>query len=168
MARSMTNAFTKLVLHRASRRGRRHQHPGVPSLGFDRQGEGDVLPPLLTLSSVYLALVGLGFLAAPDGILFGTLGAGASTALLMQLRGVSGTFIGIAIISWSARNAPRSPARDGIVLGSTVGYAIAGILSVASTLSGAPAAQLAPAIINLLFAGAFAWAGRTSMSKPAG
>lgn len=126
------------------------------------------LGALLGVSSVYLALVGLGFLVAPDAIMFGTVGAGASAALIANLRGVSSTFFGIAVLNWVGRTAPPSPARNAIVLANTVGFAIAGVLDIAAATSGAPSAELAPAVINLLFAGAFAWAGRTTMGAATG
>jgi hypothetical protein len=123
---------------------------------------------LLTISAIYLALVGLGFLFAPTAIMFGTVEAGASAALIANLRGPASTFIAIAVLNWVARNAEASKARDVIVLANTIGFGLAGILDVLAVLSGAPAIELVPAIINLLIAAAFFWAGRASMSAKTG
>ena len=119
---------------------------------------------LLTISAVYLALVGLGFLFAPTAIMFGTVEAGASAALIANLRGPASTFIAIAVMNWVARNAEASTARNAIVLANTVGFGLAGILDVLAVVSGAPAIELIPAIINLLIAAAFFWIGRANMS----
>jgi len=119
---------------------------------------------LLTISAIYLALVGLGFLFAPTAIMFGTVPADASAALIANLRGVASTFLGIAVLDWMARNAGPSPARNAIVLANTVGFGLAGILDVLAVVSGGPAMELGPAIINLIIAIAFFWIGRSSMS----
>jgi hypothetical protein len=124
---------------------------------------------LFSVSSIYMALVGLGFLFAPDAIMFGSTGTNPSPALLADLRGVASTFIGIAVLNWLARKAEPSTARNAIVAANTVGFAIAGIADIAAVfVVSAPTAQVAPGIINLLFAAAFAWIGRTSMAaRPA-
>lgn len=119
---------------------------------------------LLAISAIYLALAGLGFLFAPTGIMFGTVEAGASAALIANLRGPASTVIAIAVLNWIARNAEASKARDAIILANTIGFGLAGILDVLAVLSGAPTIELVPAVINLLIAVAFFWAGRASMS----
>lgn len=119
---------------------------------------------LLSLSAIYLALVGLGFLFTPSAIMFGTVPPDAPAALIANLRGVASTFIGIAVLNWMARSAEASPARNAIVLANTVGFGLAGILDVLAVLGGAPAIQWVPTVLNLLIAVAFFWAGRTSMS----
>ncbi len=119
---------------------------------------------LLTLSAIYLALVGIGFLLAPDAMMFGTLGAGASAALLANLRTVASTFIGIAVLNWVSRNADPSPARDAIMLANTVGFGLATVLDVVAITSGVLMTLAVPTIINLLFTLAFLWLGRASMS----
>jgi hypothetical protein len=127
------------------------------------------LAAIFSVSSIYMALVGLGFLVAPDGILFGTAGTNPSPALLADLRGVAGAFIGIAVLNWLARGAEPSTARNAIVAANTVGFAIAGVAGVAAVLvASAPTVQLALGIINLVFAAAFAWVGRASMAAGPG
>lgn len=119
---------------------------------------------LLSISAVYLALVGLGYLLAPSALLFGVLDPGAPAALTAQLRGVSSTFIGIAVLNWLARSAEASTARNAIVLANTVGFGLAGALGLVALASGAPTLVIAPAAINLAIAVAFFWLGRASMS----
>jgi hypothetical protein len=119
---------------------------------------------LLSVSAVYMALLGLGFVLAPVAMEFGTLDPAAPAALIANLRIPGSTFLGIAVLNWVARNAEPSKTLNAIVLGNTVGFGLAGILGVVAALSGGPVVEWAPAIINLLFAGAFFWAGRASMS----
>ena len=123
---------------------------------------------LLSISAVYLALVGLAFLFIPSAIMFGTLDPGAPAALLASLRVVAGAFIGAAVLNWLAREVEPSKARDAIVLANTVGFALAGILDVVAVTGGAPAMELAPAAINLAFAATFLWLGQASMSTAKG
>jgi len=118
---------------------------------------------LLSISAIYMALLGLGFLFAPEVLAFGVVPAGASTALIAYLRTPASTFLGIAVLNWMARNAEPSPARNAIVLASTVGFGLAAVLGVLGVLSGVPAVALVFAVLNLLTAVAFFWAGRTSM-----
>ncbi len=120
------------------------------------------LRAILSVSSIYLALVGLGFLLAPD-VMIGVTGASAPPGL----RGAAGTFLGIAVLNWLARGAGPSTARNAIVAANTVGFLIAGVVDIAVVLvASASTVLVAPGIINLLFAAAFAWAGRTSMARP--
>lgn len=118
---------------------------------------------LLSVSAVYLALVGLGFLFSPDTMLFGALG-NASVAVVAALRGLGGTLLGIAVLNWMARNADASKARDSIFLGNTVGFALATITFVIGLVGGAPAAGWALTVINALFVIAFIMVGKANMS----
>ena len=65
---------------------------------------------LLSISAIYLALIGLLFLIAPDAVLFGALSAGASAVLVAIIRVPASTFIGIAVLNWVARDAEPSKA----------------------------------------------------------
>lgn len=123
---------------------------------------------LLSISAVYLALVGLGFLFIPSAIMFGTVDPGAPAALIANLRVLAGSFIGIAVLNWLARDVEPSKARDAIVLSNAVGFALAGILDVVAVTGGAPAMELVPAVINLAFAATFLWLGQASMSTAKG
>lgn len=122
---------------------------------------------LLSISAIYMALLGLGFLFAPEALSFGVVPAGASAALIAYLRSPASTFIGIAVLNWMARNAEASAARNAIVLANTIGFGLAAVLGVLGVLSGVRAVALVFAVINLLIAAAFFWAGRMSMSAKA-
>ncbi len=119
------------------------------------------------ISAIYLALVGIGYLLTPAAMQFGTLNAGASDALLANLRGVASTFVGIAVVNRLARNAEPSTALTAIIIANGVGFGLAAALDVFAVVVGAPVIQLLLAAVNLLFALAFVWAARTSMTAKA-
>ena len=102
---------------------------------------------VLTIAAIYLALVGLGLLLAPTVTVFG-LDAGASPLLIVQLRAMSDTFIGIAVVNWAARNAEPSKARDAIFLGNSVGFGLSVILGTAVSLTGGQAVSWVMAFIG--------------------
>jgi hypothetical protein len=66
------------------------------------------------------------------------------------------SFLGIAVLNWTARNA--------IILGNIVGFGAIAALDVWGLFSGARQLTKVFAIIHLLFAIAFIWVGRMSMS----
>jgi hypothetical protein len=111
-----------------------------------------------------MAIVGLGLIFAPQRFGVGAVPTDASAALIAYLRLFGSPFLGIAVLNWMARNAEPSTARRAIILGNIVGFfAIAG-LELWGLSSGARALTKVFAIIHLLFAVAFIWVGRMSMS----
>jgi hypothetical protein len=119
---------------------------------------------LLSVSAGYLALVGLGFLFAPDMMMFGALGTASVTAVA-TLRGLGGTLLSVGVMNWVARNAEASKARDAIFMGNTLGFALAAITQAIGLLGGAPAPGWLSAGIDALIAIAFFMVGRTNMAK---
>ena len=122
---------------------------------------------LLTLSAIYMGLIGLFNLISPAAA-FG-LDAGATAVLTASVRVVASLYIGFAVVNWFARGAEASKARDAIFLGNTVGIALAAILFVLVAL--APGGQVVIwviAVINLFLASAFFVVGRANMSTSAG
>jgi hypothetical protein len=121
---------------------------------------------LFTISSIYLALSGLGILISPTAMLAGALDP---TALVVidAFRGLGGAMFGIAIINWMARNGEASKVRDGIVLGNTVGFAFATAFSVLSWLHGYPAFGWVLIVLNLVLTVGFFAAGKVGMSNSA-
>ena len=120
---------------------------------------------ILILAAAYMALIGLGHIVAPVALSAGVVPADASSGLVAFLRHYSALFIGIAVLNWMARNAEASTARNAIVLANTVVFGLAAVLDVLTVIGGAGPAGLVPATINLVFAIAFIWAGRASMSS---
>jgi hypothetical protein len=119
---------------------------------------------LLSIAAVYMALVGLGFIFAPQAIGIGAVPADASDALIAYLRLFGSPFLGIAVLNWTARNVGPSMARNAIILGNIVGFGAIAALDVWGLFSGARQLTKAFAIIHLLFAVAFIWVVRMSIS----
>lgn len=119
---------------------------------------------LLSIAAIYMALVGLGFTFAPRIIGTGAVPHDASASLIAYLRLFGSPFLGVAVLNWMARNEEASTARNAIVLGNTVGFGAIAVLDLWGLLSGARPLTKVFAAIHLLFAVAFIWIGRTSLS----
>jgi hypothetical protein len=119
---------------------------------------------LLSIASIYLACVGLGLIFAPQCFGAGAVPADASAALIAYLGLFGSPFLGIAVLNWMARDAEPSMARNAIILGNVVGFTAIAALDLWGLFSGARPLTKAFAMIHLLFAVAFIWAGRMSMS----
>jgi hypothetical protein len=117
---------------------------------------------LLTISAVYLGLVGLGIILAPTAV-FPGLGDDPTAMLLAEVRVTSGVFVGLALVNWVARNTDASKARDGIFLGNTAGFGIATIFTVVGALTGGLVLGWILAAIDLLFTAGFFLVGRANM-----
>ena len=77
---------------------------------------------LLSIASIYMAIVGLGLIFAPQRFGVGAVPTDASGALITYLRLFGSPFLGIAVLNWMARNAEPSTARRAIILGNIVGF----------------------------------------------
>ena len=120
---------------------------------------------LLSISAIYMALLGLGFIFAPQAIGIGAVPADASAALIAYLRVFGSTFIAIALMNWMARNAEPSTALNAIVLANIVGFGSAGLLDVWGLFSGARQLAIVFAAIHLIIAIAFFLTERTTMTQ---
>jgi hypothetical protein len=81
------------------------------------------LKAVLTVSAIYLGVLGIGFMLVPRQIGIEAVPADASPALIAYLRIFGGPMLGIAVLNWMARNAEPSSARDAIVVANIVGFA---------------------------------------------
>jgi len=122
---------------------------------------------LLTVAAIYTALAGLAFIFAPQAAGTGAVPADASPALIAHLRILGSPLLGIAALDWMARSAGPSRARDAIILGNIVGFGAIAALDLWGLVSGARPLTQVFAVIHLLFALAFIWVGRKSMSGQA-
>ena len=122
------------------------------------------LKGVLTVSAIYLAVLGIGFMLAPRQIGIDAVPADASPALIAYLRIFGGPILGIAVLNWMTRNAEPSAARNAIVLGNIVGFGCVTLMDVWGVFSGGarPAAKLF-LVIHLLMTVAFVVAGHASM-----
>jgi hypothetical protein len=119
---------------------------------------------MLTVSAIYLAVLGTGFLFVPWEIGIDAVPADASPALIAYLRIFGGPILGIAVLNWMARNAEPPAARDAIVLGNIVGFGCVTLMDVWGVFSGGerPVAKLF-LVIHLLMTVGFVVAGRASI-----
>ncbi len=124
------------------------------------------LKTVLTISAIYLGVLGLGFMFAPRQIGIEAVPPDASPALVAYLRIFSGPFLGIAVLNWLARNAQPSPARDAIVLANIVGFGCVTAMDVWGVFTGdaRPVAKIFLVIHFLMFA-AFILARRASVPR---
>ena len=76
----------------------------------------------LTLSSLYLAAVGLGLLLVPLKFGVGAVPADASSQLIALLRLLGGPFLGIAVLNWLSRNFQPLAALRAIIIANVVGF----------------------------------------------
>lgn len=119
---------------------------------------------VLTVSAIYLAVLGVGFMFVPREIGIDAVPADASPALIAYLRIFGGPCVGIAVLNWMARNAEPSSARDAIVLANIVGFGCVAAMDVWGVFSGGarPVAKLF-LVIHLFMTVGFVVAGRASL-----
>ena len=122
------------------------------------------LKTVLTVSAIYLAVLGVGFMLVPLQIGIDAVPPDASPALIAYLRIFGGPVLGVAALNWLARNAEPSAARNAIILGNIVGFGCVTLMDVWGVFSGGarPVAKLFLAM-HLLMTIAFVVAGRAAM-----
>jgi len=119
---------------------------------------------VLTLSAIYLGLCGLVMLLMPQVMLVSG-SAGTPPTVFFALRAYGCSLLGMAIISWIARNADASKVKDGIFLGNTVAYALAVIVFLVDVFTGGSPLAWIYVIISAFFTGIFVFVGRANMSS---
>lgn len=109
----------------------------------------------LTLSSIYLAVVGLALMFATRKFGVGAVPEDASTELLALLRLLGGPFLGIAVLNWLSRSATGGWLRT-VLIANAVGFGAVALNDVQGVLSG-EARELAKVflVVHLGFALAF-------------
>jgi len=114
----------------------------------------------LTLSSIYLALVGLALLLVPVQFGVGAVPPDASPQLVALLRLLGGPFLGIAVLNWLSRNEPPNRA---VLLANLVGFATVAANDMWGVFTG-EAREIAKLfmLVHLGFAIAFAIAARAN------
>jgi hypothetical protein len=122
------------------------------------------LKVVLTISAIYLAVLGVGFMFAPRQIGINAVPGDASPALIAYLRLFGGPFLGIAVLNWMARDAEPSTARNAIVIANIVGFASVTSMDILGVFSGG-ARQVAKLflVVHLFMTVAFVVAWRASM-----
>ena len=118
----------------------------------------------LTLSSLYLALIGFALLTVPLKFGVGAVPEDASPELVALLRLLGGPFLGIALLNWLSRNAEPRTLRT-VLLANLVGFGVVAANDVWGVATG-EARELAKyfLVVHLAFALAFAAAVRRAGS----
>lgn len=118
------------------------------------------LKTLLSIASIYMFLVGLGFIFVPQAFGIGAVPIDPSPALVAYLRLSGSPLLGIAVMDWMAKNEPPSRARDAIIIGNTIGFGVIAALDVWGLFNGARPASKVFVVIHLAFTLAFILAGQ--------
>jgi hypothetical protein len=113
------------------------------------------LSTLLTIASVYMALVGLGLIFFPQAFGRGAIPADASPALICYLRLWGSPLLGIAVLDWMARKALPSKVLHAIITGNTVGFAAIAALDAWGLFNEARPVTRIFVIVHLIFAISF-------------
>ena len=114
----------------------------------------------LTLSSLYLALVGIGLLAFPLQFGIGAVPPDASPELRALLRLLGGPFFGIAALNWLSRRTDPSMLKP-VLLANLIGFGVVAANDIWGVATG-EAREVAKyfLVVHLAFALAFAVAAR--------
>jgi hypothetical protein len=122
------------------------------------------LKTVLTVSAIYMAIVGVGMMLFPRQFGIHAVPPDASPALIAFLRIFGGPMLGIAVLNWLARTAEPSAARSAIVAGNIVGFGCVTLSDMWSVWTGGarPIAKLF-LVIHLLLAVSFVAAWRTNV-----
>ncbi|GAA4305938.1 hypothetical protein [Compostibacter hankyongensis] len=122
------------------------------------------LQTLFTIASVYMMLVGLGFILFPHAFGKGAVPEDASPALIAYLRLWGSPLLGIAVMDWMVRKAGPSSTRNAIIVGNTIGFAVIGLLDAWGTFSGGRPVTKIFVVVHLLLAVVFILVGRKNWS----
>ena len=110
----------------------------------------------LTLSAVYLAIVGLALMIVPLQFGVGAVPPDAPPELVALLRLLGGPFLGIAVLNWLVRDAPPSATLKAVLIANIVGFGSVAANDIWGVFSG-EARELAKIflVVHLAFAIAF-------------
>jgi hypothetical protein len=79
---------------------------------------------LLTVASIYLAVIGLALLIVPAQFGVDAVPDDPSSELLALLRLLGGPMLGISVLDWMSRDSDPSAMRNTVLLGNLVGFGI--------------------------------------------
>ena len=120
---------------------------------------------IFIIAAVYGLVVGLPAILAPDA-LASMAGQQLPAGMLMGYRFLGVAELGLGLIAWFVRNADASSARDGVVLGFTIYFALHALTSLYGQFTDTSVSMhWVMATIQGLIAIGFFMAGRANMSK---
>lgn len=115
-----------------------------------------MLKATLTLSAIYLAIVGLALMFVPLHFGVGAVPADSPPELIALLRLLGGPFLGIAVLNWLVRGSPPSATLNAVLIANFVGFGAVAANDIMGVTSG-DARELAKIflVVHLLFTFAF-------------
>ncbi len=115
-----------------------------------------MLKATLTLSAIYLAIVGLALMFVPLQFGVGAVPADSPPELIALLRLLGGPFLGIAVLNWLVRGSPPSATLNAVLIANFVGFGAVAANDIMGVTSG-DARELAKIflVVHLLFTFAF-------------
>ena len=121
----------------------------------------------LTLSAVYLTIVGLALMIVPLQFGVGAVPPDSPPELVALLRLLGGPFLGIAVLNWLVRDAPPSATLKAVLIANIVGFGSVAANDIWGVFSG-EARELAKIflVVHLAFAIAFVAALRSAQRAP--
>jgi len=90
---------------------------------------------LLTVTAIMLALVGVGWLVAPELFYSSFFGWTPNGNLLFMARRYAAYVLGLTVIVWMARSAANTQARRAVMMGTFVTVGLTGLTSLYGVLS---------------------------------
>lgn len=124
--------------------------------------------PVLILSAIYMAAVGLGLMIVPLKFGVGAVPPDATPELIALMRLLGGPFLGIAVLNWLSRNAELSTALKAVMIANIVGFGAVAANDLWGVFSG-EARDIAKIflVVHLHFTLAFIAAGRSVYRRAA-
>jgi hypothetical protein len=120
---------------------------------------------MFIVAAIYVIVIGLTALLAPEAATVGTLTASSPGFLFMAVRFWGVSYIGLGVIAWLVRNADASKARDGVALGFTLFFALQALTSLYGQFTDTSVStHWIMASLQALIAVGFFMAGKASMS----
>ncbi len=115
-----------------------------------------MLKATLTLSAIYLAIVGLALMFVPLQFGVGAVPVDSPPELIALLRLLGGPFLGIAVLNWLVRGSPPSATLNAVLIANFVGFGAVAANDIMGVTSG-DARELAKIflVVHLLFTFAF-------------
>ena len=84
---------------------------------------------MFIVAAIYVIVIGLTALVAPEAATVDTLTASSPGFLFMAVRFWGVSYIGLGLIAWLMRNSEVSKVRDGVTLAFTVFFALQALTS---------------------------------------
>jgi hypothetical protein len=121
---------------------------------------------MFTIAAIVMIIIGLAQLLAPVAMVAAAgIETSRSSAYLMTIRFAGVELFGLGLIAWFVRNADLSRARDGVMLGFTIYFALHALTSLYGQFTDTTtSAHWVVATIQALIAVGFFMAGRAHMS----